>query len=164
MKSSSTVAKILVTKEEEQLPVPPLLNWDYTVNDAYDDDELYSKTFIELYNIGVEAYLENNWRDCITFLETALHEFRVYRHGLINCRIQCLFEWERTTPFFETNLEQIQFFDLTTRRALCLGKCHNKLLRKQYLPPFYLQRTYRERFLSRKPYEYLQLCYYKVMC
>lgn len=163
IKSSSKASKISATKEEEKLPAPPLLNWDYTVNDAYDDDELYSKTFTELYDIGVEAYLENNWRDCITYLETALHEFRVYRHGLINCRIQCLFELERTSPFFDTNIEQMQFFDLTTRRALCLGKCHNKLLRKQYLPPFYLQRSYRERFVNRRPYEYLQLCYYKVM-
>lgn len=160
--TSAAAAVATNVKDDEQLPAPPLLNWDYIVNDAYDDDELYGRTFVELYDIGVEAYLENNWRDCITYLETAVHEFRVYRHALINCRVQCTFELERTEPYFDSNIEQMQFYDLITRRALCLGKCHNKLLRKQYLPPFYLHRSYRERFINKKPYEYLQLCYYKV--
>lgn len=150
------------TDDEELLPAPPMLSWDYIVNDADNDDQLLSRPFTQLYDAGIDAYLENNWRDCILYLETAIHEFRVFRHALINCRVQCYFVNEQLQPFFGGNIEQLQFFDLITRRALCLGDCHNKLLRKQYLPPFHLHRVYRDRFISKKPYEYLQLCYYKV--
>lgn len=128
-----------------------------------DDEDLFSKTFVELYEIGVEAYLENNWRDCIVFLEAALHEYHIYRQTIINCRMECWFESQRTTPLMaNVNVDNLQFYDNIVQRTLCLGKCHNRYLHKQYLPPFYLHKIYRERFQSMLPYEYLQLCYYKV--
>lgn len=127
-----------------------------------DDDSLFSRTFIELWEMGVQAYLENNWRDCSAFLEAAVHEFTNYRQAVINCRLECWFEQAHVAPLGTGNMENLQFFDKLVQRAICLGKCHNRLLQKQYLPPFYLPQAYRERFMRQRPYEYLQLCYYKV--
>lgn len=131
------------------------------VNDS-NENELFSKTFIILYEMGVQSYLENNWDDCITFLELAQHEFKVYQQGTVNCRLQCWFESERATPFFETKIEWLNFYDLILKRTVCLNTCKNKVLKEKYLPPFQLPYFYRQKFLNKNIYEYLQLCYYRV--
>lgn len=129
-------------------------------DDTY--DSLYNKPFTKLYDIGVGAYLENNWNDCIVYLEIAMHEFKVYRQATVNCRLQCAYQNERDEPFYQVPTEGLQFFDLMLKRTVCLSNCYKKNLKQQYLPPFFISQYYFERFLSMRPYEYLQLCYYRV--
>lgn len=142
------------------------LAWDepYGPSTNADDtyDSLYNKPFTNLYDIGVQAYLENNWNDCIVYLELAIHEFKVYRQGAINCRLQCQYQNDREEPFYQVTTDGLQFFDLILKRTVCLNSCYKKVLKQQYLPPFFVSQYYFERFLSMRPYEYIQLCYYRV--
>lgn len=145
------------------------LAWDARQNDESSPnvedepyDSLYTKPFTELYDIGVQAYLENNWNDCIVYLELSMHEFKVYRQGIINCRLQCQYKNEREEPFYEVATDGLQFYDLILKRTVCLNNCYKNVLKRQYLPPFFVTQYYFERFLNMRPYEYLQLCYYKV--
>lgn len=129
-------------------------------DDTY--ESLYDQPFTKLYDRGVQAYLENNWNDCIVYLEIAVHEFKVYRQGTINCRLQCQYQNEREEPFYQVTTDGLQFFDLILKRTVCLNSCYKKALKQQYFAPFFVSQYYFERFLSMRPYEYLQLCYYRV--
>uniref|UniRef100_A0A336MXH3 CSON006395 protein n=1 Tax=Culicoides sonorensis TaxID=179676 RepID=A0A336MXH3_CULSO len=160
-----------VTENDNNIDNKSDLKWDKplfepNINPNPDDtyDSLYSKPFTQLYDIGVQAYLENNWNECIVFLEIAVHEFKVYKQGIVNCRLQCKYENDREEPFYDTpTTGELQFFDLMLKRTVCLSKCYRTALKQQYLPPFYLSQYYFERFLNMRPYEYLQLCYYRDM-
>ncbi|XP_063703421.1 prolyl 3-hydroxylase 1-like [Culicoides brevitarsis] len=144
-----------------------LLAWDAPLakESAADDsagyNPLYRMPFTELYDIGVGAYLENNWNDCIVYLEIAVHEFKVYRQAVVNCRLQCAYQSEREEPFYDVKSDNLQFYDLMLKRTFCLNSCYKKVLKPQYLPPFFVSQYYFERFNNLRPYEYLQLCYYR---
>lgn len=141
-------------------PLDSPLGPDTSKEDTY--ESLYRKPFTQLYDIGVSAYLENNWNDCIVHLELAMHEFKVYRQGTVNCRLHCAYQNDLEEPFYQVSTDGLQFFDLMLKRTVCLSNCYKKTLKSQYLPPFFVSQYYFERFLSMRPYEYLQLCYYRV--
>ncbi|CAL1266602.1 unnamed protein product [Larinioides sclopetarius] len=113
----------------------------------------------KLYKVGVDAYLENRWRDCASLIEKSIDDYFYYNTVIIRCRRKCLnsdsdlFFNETDSSFDLWHLQTI-----VTERALCLMKCHNL-----YFPnrPKASKET-DELFEKKVPYNYLQLCYFKI--
>lgn len=132
---------------------------DIGVNKPYTQSQL--TTFIDLYVSGVQAYLNNDWNNCIDDIETALLGYKDYYEVFASCRINCEYEDKRISPFFEENIENLHYYESIVRKTLCMEKCKRKLM--PTLPEyFYMNNWARNSFAARKPYEYLQLCYYHV--
>ncbi|XP_049783374.1 prolyl 3-hydroxylase 1-like [Schistocerca cancellata] len=127
----------------------------HLIGSAGESDE--QKTCDQYFKAGVEAYLEERWYDCVTNLEKALSEYRNYRQTIVNCRTSCD-EKARSSPhIFETDVEDLHFYEEKIKKTLCLMKCKPNYFRDRS----YLSKEIEEEFENLKPYEYLQLCYYQ---
>jgi hypothetical protein len=121
-------------------------------------------TFIDYYEDGVQSYLENRFKDCVTNLERAVDHYRQYYHLLTQCRVECGYKMSRERPFFPFNHDNLQFFDKILKRTLCLVECYDKIYVDGVKYPRHLEisKFYKNAFRFRKAYEYLQLCYFRV--
>uniref|UniRef100_A0A182PBE1 Leprecan-like alpha-helical domain-containing protein n=1 Tax=Anopheles epiroticus TaxID=199890 RepID=A0A182PBE1_9DIPT len=123
-------------------------------------------SFIDQYEQGVQAYLTNEWEDCVYFLERALEGYRTYYESVANCRIECEFaarDVKRRGDFLHgTNIEGLQHYELILRRTLCLSKCARKYAIYRYLPfSEDFDGHYMDIFQELKVYPYLYACYVK---
>ncbi|KRT79626.1 hypothetical protein AMK59_7679 [Oryctes borbonicus] len=112
-----------------------------------------------LYEKGVEAYLDNNYNNCVKYFEAAVEKYRIYIKTLQNCRIQCKENVSEDRPLYTDNLEDLHFFEKTLKNTLCILKC-----RKEHGNVFGLYNINKETeklFEDRKPYEYLHICYFQ---
>ena len=48
-----------------------------------------TKNFEDLYLEGKEAYLDNNYKDCVTKIEAAIKDFKFYTDTVNNCKLKC---------------------------------------------------------------------------
>lgn len=127
---------------------------------AAENTSLFSKVTYEiLYKAGVDAYLENRWDDCVGLIEKSLEDYIYFRTVTIQCRRRC--KENSTESSFksvpgDSAIWHLQTF--ITDKALCLMKCQNL-----YFPnrPKVSKET-EEDFEKKVPYNYLQLCYFKV--
>lgn len=134
---------------------------EFEVDDFDVFDESSVQNFIQIYKSGVEAYLANDFGYCVDRLEKALYEYHIYYEAVTFCRIQCEFDAQRISPFMKEDLEHLHFYEEVIRIALCLRKCKKEKLPE--LPTYFSVGAWvKEAFNSRKPYEYLHLCYNKV--
>ncbi|KAG8191685.1 hypothetical protein JTE90_016472 [Oedothorax gibbosus] len=113
----------------------------------------------KLYKSGVDAYLENRWKDSVSSIERSIEDFIYFNTILLRCRKKCQREDfhilpNETDP--SSSLWGLQ--TVITERALCLMKCQ-----KSYFPsrPKASKET-DEAFEKKVPYNYLQLCYFKI--
>nr|XP_022901177.1 prolyl 3-hydroxylase 1-like [Onthophagus taurus] len=113
----------------------------------------------QLYEKGIEAYLENDFERCVHYLEASVEKYRQYSRSLHGCRIECK-DRARDVPFlYEENIEDLQFYEKTLRNTLCILKCRAS----KFLPEEYNLNPETETiFIEKKPYEYLQLCYFQI--
>lgn len=119
------------------------------------------KTFIDLYQDGVRSYLSNDWESCINELEKSLAGYRDYYQATASCRSDCAALGKRSKPMFEENIDNLQVFESMIRKTSCMTKCKRHLLPN--LPDFFFMNRWSQNiFRLRTPYEYLQLCYYRV--
>lgn len=131
---------------------------------TYDESDYhlyhYEDDFVVLYEAGVNAYLGNDWETCSELLEKSLSDYRRYYQIITGCRLDCYFKEQHKEPMMSENVDDLHFYEFIVRRALCNKRCQDKLLD---LPKFFaLDSVEREIFRSRRAYEYLQLCYFKV--
>lgn len=125
------------------------------------DKPYTTPTFIELYVSGVQSYLSNDWTNCVYEIETALWGYKDYYAATASCRIICEHEGNKVSPFFEKNIENLHYYESVVRKTLCMEKCKRRLI--STLPEyFHMNQWAQMSFMSCKPYEYLQLCYYRV--
>lgn len=112
-----------------------------------------------LYRDGVEAYLDERWKDCIDNLERAVAGYRELKQTAVNCRLMCQTQAEESPFMGPKNIDDLQFFEKMVRKTLCLLKCnkHNPKGGLNGLP-----KNVEKQFEDLRPYEYLQLCYYQV--
>lgn len=113
----------------------------------------------ELYKSGVHAYLENRWRDSVSLIERSIEDFIYFNTIVVRCRKKCQrndFNILPNDTDSSSSLWRLQ--TVITERALCLMKCQ-----KSYFPnrPKASKDT-DEAFERKDPYNYLQLCYFKV--
>lgn len=121
------------------------------------------KTFIDLYHDGVRSYLANDWPSCVDELEKSLAGYRDYYQATASCRSDCSDLGRRQKPLFEENVDNLHVFEAMIRKTSCMTKCKRHLLAN--LPDFFFMDKWSQNlFRMRTPYEYLQLCYYRVWC
>lgn len=119
------------------------------------------ETFLDHYENGVRAYLANDWSACVDYLTSAIAGYRDFYAATASCRLRCKQIAAAAGPFYEDDADGLQHYESLVRRTLCLVKC-----KQMFLPTFdeffEMNDWIQEVFSSRKPYTYLQLCYYRV--
>ncbi|KFB35449.1 AGAP003898-PA-like protein [Anopheles sinensis] len=123
-------------------------------------------SFIDQYEAGVQAYLGNEWEDCVYFLERALEGYRTYYESVANCRLECEYAARdvrnRGDFLHASNVDNLQHYELILRRTLCLSKCARKYAIYRYLPfSEDFDGHYMAIFQEQKAYPYLYACYTK---
>lgn len=121
---------------------------------------IFSKVTYEiLYKAGVDAYLENRWDDCVGLIEKSIEDYIYFRSVTVQCRKRC--SENEDENIFSSNPNDSDIWHLqtvVTNKALCLMKCQN--LYFQNRPK--TSKEVDEEFEKKVPYNYLQLCYFKV--
>ena len=111
-----------------------------------------------LYNQAVEAYLDESWDVCITRMNEAIEDYHFYKDAVVGCRLECLKEsFEK--PLVSPQLEDMKLWEKMIKKTLCLLKCKKSILKDR---AEIIDHKVREDFETLRPYDYLQLCYYKV--
>ena len=121
-----------------------------------DKSKLEAKNFEELYAIGTRSYLDNDWDNCIKYIEKSLEKYKDYQNKMTRCKIKCSDLGERLNPSFEENIEDLHFYEKMVKTTLCLLKSCEHLKHD-------IHKDVLKSFDERRPYEYVQLCYYKVI-
>ncbi|XP_055382658.1 cartilage-associated protein-like [Condylostylus longicornis] len=133
---------------------------EYKIIEDHDEDQDDIKTFVDYYHDGVTSYLGNDWVGCISSLERAVVLYNDYYNTLTYCRVSCDMERSILKPTFEENYGDYHFYEGILHKTLCLEKCRNEQLKN--IPKFFTV-EYKDKiiFKQRKPYNYLQICYFK---
>ena len=119
-------------------------------------------TYDLLYNKGVEAYARQRWFECLTHLNGALTDYRVYRSTLITCKRECRKKSSSDDGALSTKpqMSELQIFFRILKRSNCLRKCKQNHF--GHRPDVLASKSVEEDFETRKPYDFLQFCHYKV--
>ncbi|KAF7287698.1 hypothetical protein GWI33_003341 [Rhynchophorus ferrugineus] len=104
------------------------------------------------------AYLEDRYEDCVNYFEKALQIFRSSQQLIQNCRLTCKQESDYANPLYPVDVEDLMFYDKTLRNTLCIVKCRQENVNDIYDDV----QKFQDIFDKRIPYEYLNLCYFKV--
>ena len=126
-------------------------------------EALGREAYGSLYQYGKEAYLEEDYRSCVSLLQQALDEQRDYQQLLVECRGRCRRQAAGEPLLLAAAAADTQLatFERLIRETRCLVQCHRSRL-GQHVQHYYDSAWADDEFRDRKPYEYLQLCYYKV--
>lgn len=111
--------------------------------------------FNELYLSGIEAYNQERWFQCKTDLQQAIKEYRSLQEDLTLCRVTChkLKGWAAQASVHP----ELAFTETALSRSDCLRRCRESHLKGLVASPEVL-----ESFANRMPYDYLQICAFKV--
>ena len=119
-----------------------------------------NKNYEDLFNVGKDSYLANDWANCVKYFNLALDDYHYYKEAVNNCKMQCRKEVSDFTPLQPKDLDDFHFYEKVTRNTLCLMKCKRTALGKDRVE--LITKTVAESFDNKGPYNYLQLCYYQV--
>jgi len=125
---------------------------------AVSEPDSGDKDFVQWYEQGKKAYLDEYWQDCIDSMQKSSDAFKEYRKAVVQCRIRCKREADSAQPLSTAlSTEDLGFYERQVRATLCLLKCRKKNgLVKVY------KRSELESFELLAPYDYMQLCYFQV--
>lgn len=115
----------------------------------------------QLYENGVEAYLENRYDDCVKSFELALSKYRLYMKHVQNCRLVCKEAADHTSPLYPVDIDDLFFYERTLKQTLCLVQCKNEN-QHAFGDNFHINPETERLFDEQKPFDYLHLCYYQV--
>jgi len=119
------------------------------------------ENYEDLYAKGRRAYLDNNFKECVTLIEAALSEYKSYNTVVNECKLACKQhqDKEETSSVVEF-LQEYRHYEGLIQETLCLMKCKrgkiNPNRREEIFNPVLVQD-----FATRKTYDYLQLCYFQ---
>ena len=125
------------------------------VDSLPDDPHL---TYDRLYNAGVEAYLKDRWFECATHIKRALDDYKYYTENLSDCRQLC--KHHSSYDVRSVTFAELHFFDNAIRRSDCIRRCKKKRFGER--PELEGTIEVRLEFEALKPYDYLQICAFKV--
>ena len=117
-----------------------------------------NENFEQLYREGKEAYLSNDFSGCVQLMEAALLDQKYYTEIITRCKVDCQTQIATQSAVIE-HIQEMMPFEKLIRETLCLMKCKEGKI-PQTRDEFASEST-RADFESKKPYDYLQLCYYK---
>ena len=118
-------------------------------------------TFEEWYEMGKEAYLENNWEKCVENIEKSLETYHTHIQAILKCGHQCK-NSKNQTIFNDNQDSELVFFECKIKTTLCLLQCKSnaKDFKKDNE---YVSKEVIKEFEDYEPYNYLQLCYHQVL-
>ncbi|KAI6189146.1 hypothetical protein M3Y98_00431100 [Aphelenchoides besseyi] len=114
-----------------------------------------SLTFEALYKYGKAEYTDENWYDCVGFMKRALEDFNYYKDLNLWCRERCDISIGTSEEYPELSM-----MFTNAQKALCLLRCRQDKFTVER-PALRNNLVYQE-FLNRRPYHYMQLCYWKL--
>ena len=117
------------------------------------------ENFHQLYTQGQDAYLENNFELCVSKMEAALNDYKLYTDIITGCKFECQSKSQSSEQNVVQHLQEMMPFEKLIRETLCLMKCKEKNFPRSR-DEFASEAT-RVEFEKKKPYDYLQLCYFK---
>ena len=117
-----------------------------------------SQSYDILYSQAVEAYLDEDWSVCVAKMNEAIEDWHFYQDAVVGCRLKC----QRDSvgqPVVSPQLEDMKLWERLIKQTLCILKCKKGLLKNR---AEIVAKNVVQDFDSFKPYDYLQLCYFKV--
>ena len=117
-----------------------------------------NENFEQLYSEGKEAYLSNDFSGCVQRMEAALLDHKYYTEIITRCKLDCQTQIQTQSAVVE-HIQEMMPFEKLIQETLCLMKCKEGKI-PQTRDEFASEST-RADFEKKKPYDYLQLCYYK---
>ena len=120
----------------------------------------HTVTFDALYVAGKEAYEHEEWFVCANHMDRAIRGYNDFVESLTRCRRGCR---EKHTAVGLASGESLElaFFDMTLKRANCIARCRREKVKGPSKDLFSTDDV-AAAFESLKPYDYLQICAYKV--
>lgn len=112
----------------------------------------------DLYFKGKQAYLENDYKDCIKHIEAAVEDYRMYTSTVNKCKLECQNN-NKNIKSVMVNSPHLEHYEKMIKVTLCIMKCKIKTLGLGRTEE--IKSTTLEDFSTKKPYDYLQLCYYQ---
>ena len=114
-------------------------------------------TYDIFYSAGVEAYSQERWFECMSFMQKALADYKEYTDTLVECRLQC--NSDNVIAENSGTLVELSFLESAIKKSDCLRRCKELRLKNR---PESIDESVKADFDSLKPYDYLQICAYKV--
>ena len=118
-----------------------------------------NENFEELYKEGKEAYLANDFPGCVTLMEAALEDYKSYTALITGCKIDCHKQIVQSQSSVIEHILEMLPFEKLVQETLCLMKCKEGKIPETRSE--FASEESRADFEGKKPYDYLQLCYYK---
>lgn len=122
-------------------------------------------TYHSLYRDVVNAYNQQRWFECYTWLAKALQDHRNYRYEAAQCWIRCQTGAGGAASLIEidaNNFLQPQYLDVATAKSECFRRCRDEKFPGREDPPAHEIAATDQDFENRIPYDYLQICAFKV--
>lgn len=116
-----------------------------------------ANTYDILYSQAVEAYLNEQWDECVTRMNEAIEDYHFYKDAVVGCRLECI-KASFEKPLVSPQLEDMKLWEKMIKKTLCLLKCKKEILKNR---AELVDRKVEADFDTLKPYDYLQLCYFK---
>ncbi len=120
-----------------------------------------SKSFEELFNLGKEAYLSNDWSVCSVNMEKAIRTYKEFSEIMLECQESCHnFVFDH---MIDKEFEELRFYEKMIRSTLCLIRCKKaKFGDSADANHQFASEATIQLFETKEPYNYLQLCYSQV--
>jgi hypothetical protein len=83
-----------------------------------------------LYSQAVEAYLNEQWDECVTRMNEAIEDYHFYKDAVVGCRLECLKE-SFDKPLVSPQLEDMKLWEKMIKKTLCLLKCKKDILKNR---------------------------------
>lgn len=117
-----------------------------------------SETFQHWFDLGKEAYLENDWDYCVRYMELAIEEFNKYKKSMNTCRRECREELDSNfAPLMKEDVNDYHFYEKKVKTTLCLVTQCDAGYQQEQVPQAVL-----DELNYKVPFNYLQICYHKV--
>ncbi|KAK8403828.1 hypothetical protein O3P69_000128 [Scylla paramamosain] len=113
-----------------------------------------------LYQEGVKMYLQEDWEGCAMNMELALKGWHWWNDNTASCRKNCSHEAREKELLATHTDEEDRYFEHILHSTLCLIKCKNEAFGPQR--DRVVESKVLAEFKDMKPYDYLQLCYYRL--
>jgi len=113
----------------------------------------------QLYTSGIVAYDQQLWFECSSLMNRAISARRTYWDNVVECRSECavLHSFRDMSP---ENLLDPMYVHRASQRSECIEDCKRLKFGGQVDTP--VNAEVEEAFNSLMPYDYLQMCAYKV--
>ena len=128
-------------------------------------EEKEEQNFGQLYSAGQKAYLDNEWTNCVKYMKLAIKGYRAHRDTVIECRRECRKVSSSAASAKKAIFvgdPELEFFEGITKEALCLMDCKRRRTAGKLSRGDEIASGVIVDFEKKKPYDYLQLCYYQV--